>query len=163
MGRCQNTSARFENSRPNGRQLSDLSNCRLRQKSAISGSRSLRSLQYAISILRLYQYCCMLCYHIDVNSSLPDDRMPRTARALGYLYYWPPRGGGGLVSSTPPGGSTIKAREPSSRFHSYVRESYWQHPMGFSLRKLQTSISPEPLIAQRADFAWKLIWARGIG
>jgi len=75
----------------------------------------------------------------------------------------PPGGGGGLVSSTPPGGSTIKAREPSSRFHSYVRESYWQHPMGFSLRKLQTSISPEPLIAQRADFAWKLIWARGIG
>jgi len=60
-------------------------------------------------------------------------------------------------------GSTIKAREPSSQFHSFVRESYWQHPMGFSLRKLQTSISPEPLIVQRADFAWKFIWARGIG
>ena len=62
----------------------------------------------------------------------------------------------------PPGGSTIKARETSSRFHSFVRESYWQHPMGFSLRKLQTSISPEPLGAQRPNFAWKFIWARGI-
>ena len=42
-------------------------------------------------------------------------------------------------------GVDYKAREPSSRFHSFDRESYWQHPMGFSLSKLQNSISLHPL------------------
>jgi len=77
--------------------------------------------------------------------------MNGTARALGYLYYWPK----GVDSKS------TRAQLSVSLFRP--RELLATYPMGFSLRKLQTSISPEPLIVQRADFAWKFIWARGIG
>jgi len=81
-GRCGNTSVPFENSASNDRQLPDPSNCRLRQKSATSDP-------YRFGPIELL-YCyintaILLMLSIDVNSSLPDDRMHGNPRALRFI------------------------------------------------------------------------------